>query len=57
MPGPGNYVEAINTDAERYGGSGVGNGPVEAQPFGAHDKPYSIVATLPPLASVMFKRS
>jgi 1,4-alpha-glucan branching enzyme len=57
VPGGGTYVEAINTDYEHYGGSGVANGPIVADSFGAHDKPYSIVATLPPLATVMFKRS
>jgi 1,4-alpha-glucan branching enzyme len=55
VPVAGTYVEALNTDAGQYGGSGVGNGPLEAQPFGAHDKPYSIVLTLPPLATVMLK--
>jgi 1,4-alpha-glucan branching enzyme len=57
VPGGGAYVEAINTDAERYGGSGVGNGRLESQPHGAHDKPHSIRCTLPPLASVIFKRA
>ncbi len=57
VPGGGTYLEAINTDYEHYGGSGVANGPLVADSFGAHDKPYSIVATLPPLATVMFKRS
>jgi len=55
VPARGTYVEAMNTDYPHYGGSGVSNGPVEAQPFGAHDKPYSLTVTLPPLASVMFK--
>jgi 1,4-alpha-glucan branching enzyme len=57
VPGDGTYVEAINTDDERYGGSNVRNGPLEAQPFGAHDKPYSLQLTLPPLATVILKRS
>ncbi len=56
VPGDGSYVEAINTDDERYGGSGVRNGPLEAQPVGAHDKPYSIELTLPPLATLILKR-
>ena len=57
VPAAGTYVEAINTDDTRYGGSGVGNGPLEAQPLGAHDKPYSIRLTLPPLATVILKRT
>ncbi len=56
VPAGGRYVEAINTDAARYGGSGVGNGALDAESHGAHDKPYSIVLTLPPLATVMLKR-
>ncbi len=56
VPAPGTYVEAINTDGERYAGSGVGNGPIESQPHGAHDKPHSITLTLPPLATLILKR-
>jgi 1,4-alpha-glucan branching enzyme len=55
VPAAGTYVEAINTDYGHYGGSDVANGPLTAEPFGAHDKPYSIVATLPPLATIFFK--
>jgi 1,4-alpha-glucan branching enzyme len=57
VPASGTYVEAMNTDYEHYGGSGVSNGPLEAQPFGAHDKPYSLVLKLPPLATLLLKRS
>ena len=56
VPGAGTYIEAINTDDENYGGSGVANGPLEAEPFGAHDKPYSLELSLPPLATVILKR-
>jgi 1,4-alpha-glucan branching enzyme len=56
VPGGGPYIEAMNTDYEHYGGSGVGNGPLEAEPFGAHDKPYSLVLRLPPLATLILKR-
>jgi 1,4-alpha-glucan branching enzyme len=57
VPAGGTYVEAINTDDTRYGGSGVVNGSIVAQPVGAHDKPYSIHLTLPPLATVILKRT
>ena len=56
VPAGGRYVEAINTDASIYGGSDVHNGALEAEPLGAHDKPYSLTMTLPPLATVMLKR-
>jgi len=56
VPAGGSYTEAINTDAVIYGGSGVTNGRLEAEPFGAHDKPYSIMLTIPPLATLILKR-
>ena len=56
VPAGGAYVEAINTDATTYGGSGIANGRLEAEPFGAHDKPYSIMLTVPPLATLILKR-
>jgi 1,4-alpha-glucan branching enzyme len=56
VPAGGEYAEAINTDAERYGGSGVGNAPLRAEAHGHNDKPYSLVLTLPPLATLILKR-
>jgi len=56
VPAGGRYVEAINTDAAIYGGSGVSNGVLEAEPHGAHDKPYGLVLTLPPLATLILER-
>jgi 1,4-alpha-glucan branching enzyme len=56
VPAGGRYVEAINTDAEIYGGSNVGNGVLEAQALSAHGKPYSLELTLPPLATLILKR-
>jgi len=57
VPGGGRYVEAINTDAGHYGGSGVANPLLEAQPIGAYDKPYSLELTLPPLATLILRRA
>jgi 1,4-alpha-glucan branching enzyme len=57
IPYAGDYYEVINSDATRYGGSGVGNpqsmpsGPVPWQSC-----PHSILLTLPPLATVVLKR-
>ncbi len=56
VPGPGAYTEALNTDATRYGGSGVVNGgeiTVESTP--ASGREYSLSITLPPLAAVVLK--
>ncbi|MHB9755823.1 1,4-alpha-glucan branching enzyme [Streptomyces sp. BYX5S] len=49
----GVWWEAVNTDAGRYGGSGVGNpGPLVQQPSGCHDLPVSLILRLPPLATL-----
>jgi 1,4-alpha-glucan branching enzyme len=53
MPGPGRWVELLNTDSAYFGGSGVGNlGAVEAEAVPWHDQPYSAEVTLPPLGVV-----
>lgn len=57
VPLPGAYAERINTDAEPYGGSGVGNlGMVEAEPEPMHGHPYSLRLRLPPLGVLVFTR-
>ena len=56
VPDGGAYREAINTDGGQYGGSGVTNGEVHAEHYGIDGKPYSLNITLPPLATVIFKR-
>ena len=53
VPLPGTYAEALNSDDTAYGGSGVRNEPVVAEPLPAHGKPYSIALRLPPLATVV----
>jgi 1,4-alpha-glucan branching enzyme len=50
LPHTGTWRELINTDAETYGGSGVGNyGAVEAVPEEHHARPASATLNLPPL--------
>jgi 1,4-alpha-glucan branching enzyme len=50
VPRPGRWREALNTDAERYGGSNVGNyGGVEAETVPWHGQPYSVQVSVPPL--------
>jgi len=46
-------VEIINTDAEKYGGSGVGNGVITPSEQGHHGKPYSVCLTIPPLSTLI----
>ncbi len=56
VPWKGTYNEELNTDDERYGGSGVRNeDPVTATDIPFHGRPYSIELTLPPLACIMLK--
>jgi 1,4-alpha-glucan branching enzyme len=53
LPRAGRWKELINTDAEQYGGSGVGNmGSVEAEPIPWHGQPFSAEVMLPPLAAL-----
>ncbi|MBV9206223.1 MAG: 1,4-alpha-glucan branching protein GlgB [Actinobacteria bacterium] len=50
LPRAGRWREVINTDAEVYGGSGVGNlGSIKAGPEPWHGQPASAVITVPPL--------
>ena len=50
------YEEIFNSDSQYYAGSNMGNGPgVQAEWAPSHGRPASIVATLPPLATVIFK--
>ncbi|HEX3861907.1 MAG TPA: 1,4-alpha-glucan branching protein GlgB [Stellaceae bacterium] len=55
VPRPGRYCERLNTDAENYGGSGVGNaGAAEAAAHPMHGHAYSLQLQLPPLGVLIF---
>ncbi len=55
VPRAGRWREALNSDADVYGGSGVGNlGVVASEPIAMHGRAQSIVVTLPPLAALFF---
>jgi 1,4-alpha-glucan branching enzyme len=57
VPRPGYWKEVLNSDAEVYGGSGIGNrGGFDAEAIPAHGRPYSLNLTLPPLAIVFFRK-
>jgi 1,4-alpha-glucan branching enzyme len=57
VPAGGEWRELLNTDAEIYGGSGVGNfGSVAADAIPSHGREFSIELTLPPLAAVWLYR-
>jgi 1,4-alpha-glucan branching enzyme len=58
VPKPGYWREALNSDAEIYGGSGWGNqGGAEAEEVPWHGRPYSVKVTLPPLSAVFLTTS
>jgi 1,4-alpha-glucan branching enzyme len=57
VPSGGVWVEALNSDASIYGGSGMGNlGRIEASPHGMHGRPCSLGLTLPPLSVLVLRR-
>jgi len=56
VPHAGAWRERFNSDADVYGGSGVGNrGMVLATDDGSHGLPASVVLTLPPLAALVLE--
>jgi 1,4-alpha-glucan branching enzyme len=56
LPFPGRWDEVLNTDAEVYFGSGVGNfGGVEATDVLHHGQPASAVLRVPPLGAVWLR--
>jgi 1,4-alpha-glucan branching enzyme len=56
VPNGGFWRELLNSDAEEYGGSGVGNmGGVEASSIGFHGRPHALDLTLPPLGAIFLK--
>jgi len=53
VPRAGYWREIANSDAQIYGGSGVGNfGGVASNPAPAHGQMHSVTLTLPPLAAL-----
>src|SRR3954471_21617522 len=55
LPRPGHWREVLNSDAEGYGGAGVGNlGGIGAVPEPWHGQPYSATVEAPPLGTVWF---
>lgn len=56
VPFAGEYYEILNSDANRYGGSGLENlQPMPSGPVYWQSCPHSILLTLPPLATVVLK--
>lgn len=56
VPKPGFYTEVLNTDAEIYWGSNVGNnGGIWTENIAWGEYPYSLSLTLPPLGTVILR--
>ncbi|MGE5152806.1 MAG: alpha amylase C-terminal domain-containing protein, partial [Bdellovibrio bacteriovorus] len=57
MPAPGAYQEVLSSDAQAYGGGGMGNGPgpLATEAVAWMNRPQSLVVTLPPLAGIVLK--
>ena len=58
LPQAGSWTELLNTDADAYSGSGVGNlGTVHADQGEHHGQPASAAVTVPPLATLWLRPS
>jgi 1,4-alpha-glucan branching enzyme len=57
VPDGGRYRELLNSDAEVYGGSNVGNGGgVETEAVESHGRSHSLCLRIPPLGLLILKR-
>jgi 1,4-alpha-glucan branching enzyme len=56
VPSAGAYREVLNSDAEVYGGSNVGNfGRIACADAPSHGFPYALELTIPPLGFLLLK--
>ncbi len=56
VPYEGSYKEVLNTDDEKYGGSGqIKNGTLKSEDYSMHDCNYSIELSIPPLSAMYFE--
>ena len=55
VPSGGNFAVLINTDDERYGGSGAAASSLSADDHGHHGRSHSLRLTLPPLATLILQ--
>jgi 1,4-alpha-glucan branching enzyme len=58
VPAAGRWHEILNSDADVYGGSGIGNlGGADTAPLHSHGRPQSLSLRLPPLGAVYLCQS
>ena len=55
VPLPGTYTELLNTDNERYGGSGISNDALQTTEHPSHGRANSLSLRLPGLSSIIIK--
>ena len=55
VPVSGNYTELLNSDSERYGGSGICNETLHTTGISRHGRPDSLSLRLPALATIIIK--
>jgi len=55
VPFAGEYRVVLNSDDEKYGGSGNGEASYVADSVGHHGRPHSLHISLPPLAAVLIE--
>ncbi len=56
VPERGSWEEIFNSDATGFGGSGLGNGRLQAEAEPSHGQPGSLCLTLPPLAVIVLRQ-
>ena len=56
VPDAGSYHVLLDTDDEKYCGSGTGTHAVESGTTGHHGRPHSIELTLPPLSTMILEK-
>ena len=55
---PGLYQELFNTDAQKYGGSGMVNQPhVETRQWNSDPWPHALEIVVPPISVITFKKN
>jgi 1,4-alpha-glucan branching enzyme len=56
-PEQGRFIEIMNTDSEKYAGSGIGNDALTTTDDASHGRPCSLHVAIPPLATLILKRA
>jgi 1,4-alpha-glucan branching enzyme len=57
VPAAGEYSEVLNSDENRFGGSGVSNSAISSDEISSHSLPHSISIKIPPLATLILRKN